>query len=233
MMPALSIAFRLHLTANGNVAMSSHLAANPHKWKNTSSPHPLIALRDVGSKGFRLSAFVRWLLQSAFRCGSFRQEGKNQSATSVEAFALLGETLTPAGSRYSSVHVLNAAEYAAYCIASCKVGSTVHAAYCLAFDTECNEQCRMFREIIPNPFLLVNLNPFWLMHAPSLLSCHKGTIPMLAQAVYDNRAFDCLTNLTDALEESGCHDSAILDHCRQVGEHVRGCWVLDLLLGKE
>jgi hypothetical protein len=38
--------------------------------------------------------------------------------------------------------------------------------------------------------------------------------------------------LADALEEAGCTDAAILDHCRQPGEHVRGCWVVDLLLGK-
>ena len=39
--------------------------------------------------------------------------------------------------------------------------------------------------------------------------------------------------LADALEEAGCHDLDILAHCRQPGEHVRGCWVVDLLLGKE
>jgi hypothetical protein len=39
--------------------------------------------------------------------------------------------------------------------------------------------------------------------------------------------------LADALEEAGCTDVKILSHCRQPGEHVRGCWVVDLLLGKE
>jgi hypothetical protein len=38
--------------------------------------------------------------------------------------------------------------------------------------------------------------------------------------------------LADALEEAGCTNSDILDHCRQSGEHVRGCWVIDALLGK-
>ena len=38
--------------------------------------------------------------------------------------------------------------------------------------------------------------------------------------------------LADALEESGCTDAGIRTHCRQTSEHVRGCWVVDLLLGK-
>ena len=55
----------------------------------------------------------------------------------------------------------------------------------------------------------------------------------LAQGIYDDRAFDRMPVLADALEEAGCYDADILAHCRQPGEHVRGCWVVDLLLGKE
>jgi hypothetical protein len=39
--------------------------------------------------------------------------------------------------------------------------------------------------------------------------------------------------VADALEDAGCTVAAVLDHCRQPGEHVRGCWVLDLLLSRE
>ena len=39
--------------------------------------------------------------------------------------------------------------------------------------------------------------------------------------------------LADALEEAGCQDAIILNHCREPGGHVRGCWVVDLLLGKK
>ncbi len=155
------------------------------------------------------------------------------AAAPADAFAHLAETLTSAGPRYSSVHVVSAAENAACCIASSKVGSTVHAAYCLSFDTECNEQCRMLRDIMPNPLLLVNLHPSWLMHVPSLLSWNNGTIPMLAQSIYDDRAFDRLPILADALEEAGCTETDIIQHCRHQGEHVRGCWLVDLLLGKK
>ena len=55
----------------------------------------------------------------------------------------------------------------------------------------------------------------------------------LAQGIYDDRAFDRLPVLADALEEAGCTNAEILAHCREPGPHVRGCWALDLLLGKE
>jgi len=50
------------------------------------------------------------------------------------------------------------------------------------------------------------------------------------KAIYDDRAFDRLPILADALEEAGCEDQDILGHCRSGGEHVRGCWVVDGLL---
>jgi hypothetical protein len=55
----------------------------------------------------------------------------------------------------------------------------------------------------------------------------------IARSVYDKRAIDRLPFLADALEDAGCTDANILDHCRNGGGHVRGCWVVDLLLGRE
>jgi hypothetical protein len=85
---------------------------------------------------------------------------------------------------------------------------------------------RLFRDVFGNPFRPVTPGPSWL-------SWNDGTMPKMAQAIYDERAFDRLPILADALEDAGCTDAAILDHCRGGGEHVRGCWVVDLLLGKE
>jgi hypothetical protein len=87
-------------------------------------------------------------------------------------------------------------------------------------------QCLLLRDLFGNPFRPVCLDPAWL-------SWREGAIPKLAQAVYDERAFDRLPILADALEDAGCDNADILNHCRQPGEHVRGCWVVDLLLGKE
>jgi hypothetical protein len=54
----------------------------------------------------------------------------------------------------------------------------------------------------------------------------------VARFIYDERAFDGLPVLADALEEAGCTDPAVLGHCRGGGEHTRGCWVVDLLLDR-
>jgi hypothetical protein len=68
---------------------------------------------------------------------------------------------------------------------------------------------------------------------PACLTWEGGTIPRLAQAIYDEGGFDRLAVLADALEDAGCTDAIILGHCRGPGVHVRGSWVIDLLLGKE
>src|SRR5262249_16297801 len=65
------------------------------------------------------------------------------------------------------------------------------------------------------------------------LTWGECTVPRLARGIYESRAFTDLPILADALEEAGCTDEAILSHCRGPGPHVRGCWVVDLLLDKE
>jgi hypothetical protein len=83
--------------------------------------------------------------------------------------------------------------------------------------------CAVLREIIGNPFRTATVASSWVI----------GNVVGLAEAIYADRAFDRLPLLADALEDAGCSDAAILDHCRQPGEHVRGCWVIDLLLDKK
>jgi hypothetical protein len=58
------------------------------------------------------------------------------------------------------------------------------------------------------------------------------TVLALAVGIYAERAFDRLPILADALEEAGCDHADILAHCRGDGPHARGCWVVDLMLGK-
>ncbi len=60
----------------------------------------------------------------------------------------------------------------------------------------------------------------------------SGTVLALAAGIDTERAFDRMSILADALEEAGCDNADILAHCRGDGPHVRGCWVVDLLLGK-
>jgi hypothetical protein len=67
--------------------------------------------------------------------------------------------------------------------------------------------------------------------AAAILGWNNSTIPKLAQAIYDDQAFEPLPVLADALEKAGCHDADILAHSRQPAPHVRGCWLVDLLRG--
>lgn len=83
-------------------------------------------------------------------------------------------------------------------------------------------QAALLRCIFGNPFRPVAVNPEWL----------ALTVQSLAAAIYEERAFDRLPILGDALEDAGCANQDILSHCRGGGEHVRGCWVVDLLLGR-
>lgn len=77
--------------------------------------------------------------------------------------------------------------------------------------------------IFGNPFRPVALDPSWL----------TTTVLALANGIYADKAFDRMPILADALQDEGCDNEDILNHCRQPGEHVRGCWVVDLLLGKQ
>jgi hypothetical protein len=87
-------------------------------------------------------------------------------------------------------------------------------------------QCRLIRDLFGNPFRPPRVEGAWLR-------CRDGTAWRLASAIYEGRRFDELPVLADALEDGGCDDRALLTHCRGPGEHVRGCWALDAVLGKE
>jgi hypothetical protein len=94
--------------------------------------------------------------------------------------------------------------------------------YLSAHADERAAQIRLLRDILRNPFRPVTLDPSWV----------TADVVSLARTAYDGRCFDHLPILADALEDAGCTDSEILNHCRQPGDHVRGCWVLDLLSGR-
>ena len=64
-------------------------------------------------------------------------------------------------------------------------------------------------------------------------SWRTSTALAIAQGIYDDRAFDRLPILADALQDAGCENDDILNHLRCDGPHVKGCWALDLVLGKE
>ena len=87
-------------------------------------------------------------------------------------------------------------------------------------------QCRVLRDLAGNPFRPVLVRGAWL-------AWEGGIVRRMAQEVYEGRAFDRLPILADALEDAGCADGEMLRHCREPGEHVRGCWAVDLVLGRQ
>jgi len=84
------------------------------------------------------------------------------------------------------------------------------------------QQSALARDIFGNPFRPVTFAKSWRT---------ERTVG-LALRMYEERAFAAMPILADALEEAGCDNADILTHCREPGVHVRGCWVVDLVLGK-
>jgi hypothetical protein len=84
----------------------------------------------------------------------------------------------------------------------------------------------LVREVFGNPFRPVAVEQSWLCW-------NDATIVKIAQVIYEERCFEDLPILADALEEAGCTNADILSHCGRPGGHVRGCWVVDLLLGEK
>ena len=98
----------------------------------------------------------------------------------------------------------------------------VEAARVAGEDRDEPAQCMLVRDIFGNPFRPVMVDPSWL----------TSTVVSLAAGIYADCAFDRMPILADALQDAGCDNEDMLNHCRGAGPHVRGCWVVDLLLGK-
>jgi len=91
------------------------------------------------------------------------------------------------------------------------------------FKAEFEAQAALVREIFGNPFRPVTFEAEW----------RTSTVLALARQMYESSDFSVAPILADALEDSGCDNADILNHCRGPGPHVRGCWVCDLVLSKE
>jgi hypothetical protein len=83
-------------------------------------------------------------------------------------------------------------------------------------------ECALLRDIFGNPFRPVSVDPSWL----------TSDVVALASQMYESRDFSAMPILADALQDAGCDNEDILNHCRGEDVHVRGCWVVDLVLRK-
>jgi hypothetical protein len=98
-----------------------------------------------------------------------------------------------------------------------------HAAFNAVYGEARMEQANAVRCVLGNPFCEVALDSSW----------RTSTAVAIARGMYESREFAAMPILADALQDAGCDHAAVLDHCRGPGPHVRGCWVVDLVLGKQ
>jgi hypothetical protein len=133
------------------------------------------------------------------------------------------------GSRWAHRHAA-ALAFAAYTATCCDTPGDVD------FEVECilgesssplgMYQPGLFRDIFGNPFRRAAI-------PPTIRAWNDGTAVKLAGAIYEERAFDRLPILADALEEAGCTDAELLAHLRGPRPHVRGCWAVDAILDRK
>lgn len=93
----------------------------------------------------------------------------------------------------------------------------------LASERDAFPQITMLHDIVGHPFYPEVVEPTWL----------TSTVIDLARTMYESRDFSAMPILADALQDADCDNHIILDHCRGTWPRVRGCWVVDLVLGKE
>jgi hypothetical protein len=92
------------------------------------------------------------------------------------------------------------------------------------YNAELLAQCHLLRDIFGTLFRPATFSPAW----------RTDTVLSLAGQMYESRDFGAMPILADALQDAGCDNDDILGHCRDANAtHVRGCWVVDLVLGKE
>jgi hypothetical protein len=130
---------------------------------------------------------------------------------------------------WEAARAVGVLDMAATIVAAHQPGDGSHEAWAVRQLAERKHQADLARDILGNPFRPAVLGPTY----------RTAVALSLAQAAYEHRALPSglldparLAVLSDALEEAGCTEADILTHLRSPGPHVRGCWALDLVLGK-
>jgi hypothetical protein len=168
----------------------------------------------------RAAGRVQRLTASAAALGAAAGTGRRERVKLLGAWRKLA-AVTPAG--------LEAALWQALALPAWRAvradQEVARRAWAAGLAAERAAQCGLLRDLLGGPSRAVRLDPSWLAWG-------GRAVRKMAEVIYEEGQFEDLPVLADALEEAGCADPDILNHCRAPGVHVRGCWVVDLLLGK-
>lgn len=226
------------------------LGMTPHEWLTSDDPLRMLELVRVRASGRKLRLFACACCRRVSHL--FANKYGHRLLYVAEQYAegnVSRQALQAAQDALGSGGAANAAQAASrqacYALSGGDVVATVRdAALALGYETayrggtdgwgapraaavrsEKEFQARLARDVLGNLFHTVALDPGWL-------SPRSGLVKTMARTIYEERRFDELPILADALEDAGCDNVDILSHCRRLGPHARGCWVLDLILGK-
>ena len=190
------------------------------EWAVCDDPRQMIAVLrrrgNVGDRKWRLFVASFWQWRAAALTGS--REELIESALAMEEWAetdRLPNGLRRSGNEQVVFFAKDMAQ-AAYNTACFPYHVTRNRSMMAGILTN------LLREIFGNPFRTPEFDPRW----------RTSDVVGLARAIYEEKAFERMPILADALMDAGCEDDAIVGHCRGDGTHARGCWVLDLVLGK-
>jgi hypothetical protein len=196
------------------------------EWQHASEPHLMLAFLQGKASDRKLRLFAVacsqrvWSLiddlgRTAVEVAENYADGlagpDEMRAARLACQGAGGQASWYAAASNPEVAARNAARSAQAGIASNPILGTVAA--------ELHAQADLLRDIFGSlPFRPITLD----------LSLLTPTVVQLAQAIYDDRAFDRMPELANTLHQAGCDNDEILGHCRGRGPHVRGCWVVDL-----
>jgi hypothetical protein len=212
------------------------------EWLTATDPAPMVTFLSprASDRKFRLAVCaccrLLWetLTDERSRSAVLEAEGSADSLTperappsphGVAASHVVAEYEIPEGGEYTLANVtgllaFGAAWEAMLFLSHCSEGISGGRR---GWRAEKRARSILIRCIFGNPFRPATANPAWL----------TSTVVSLAAGIYADRAFDRLPILADALQDAGCDNADVLGHCRGPGPHVRGCWVVDLVLGKQ
>lgn len=211
------------------------------EWQSSTDPKPMLEflkgrVADRKLLLFAVSCWDRW---------AHMLDG-DKSRNGIRALEMLADGVLPTNDGSTHLLIDSDGDWAIICGGKYKAGLSVgpgHADNIANFtldmvtDAEVEElgessqetcqKCRQaylpyLKDIFGNPFRLIADGPTWL----------SETAVSIATGIYEDKAFDRLPILADALQGAGCENEDFLNHLQGDGPHVRGCWALDLVLGK-